>query len=106
MGMGEPTVLPCEICEAIERRPNRLNNLQFIKEFDDHVRRESQILVWMGQFRDSAGTRYELAENMIQPYPDMTATRIISFKPEKLRDTPNSRDISDPNSRERNGSRL
>jgi hypothetical protein len=45
IGMGEPTILPREICEAIERRPNRLNNLQFIKEFDDHLRRESQILV-------------------------------------------------------------
>jgi hypothetical protein len=45
MGMGEPTILPCEICEAIERKPNQLNNIQFIKEFDYHVRRESQILV-------------------------------------------------------------
>jgi hypothetical protein len=41
MAMGEPTILPREICEATERRPNRLNNLQFIKEFDDHLRRES-----------------------------------------------------------------
>jgi hypothetical protein len=45
MGIGEPTILPREICEAIERRQNRLNNLQFITEFDDHLRRESQILV-------------------------------------------------------------
>jgi hypothetical protein len=45
MGMGERTILPREICEAIERRPNRLNHLQFIKEFNDHLRRESQILV-------------------------------------------------------------
>jgi hypothetical protein len=48
MGMGEPTILPPEICEAIKRRPNRPNNLQFIKEFDDNQRRKSQILVWMG----------------------------------------------------------
>jgi hypothetical protein len=45
IGMGEPAILPREICEAIERRPNRLNNLQFIKKFDDHLRRGSQILV-------------------------------------------------------------
>jgi hypothetical protein len=45
MGMGEPTILPREICEAIERRPKPLNNIQFVKEFDDHMRRESQILV-------------------------------------------------------------
>jgi hypothetical protein len=43
--MGEPTILPREICEAIERKPNRLHNIQFIKEFDDHLRREGQILV-------------------------------------------------------------
>jgi hypothetical protein len=58
------SILPRKICEAIERRPNQLNNLQFIKEFDDHLRRESQILVWMGQFHDLAWTRSELAENM------------------------------------------
>jgi hypothetical protein len=45
MGMGEPTILPREICKAIERRPNRLNNLQFIKEVDDYLSRKSQILV-------------------------------------------------------------
>jgi hypothetical protein len=45
MGMGEPTIFPREICEVIERRPNQRNNLHFIKEFDDHLRRESQILV-------------------------------------------------------------
>jgi hypothetical protein len=41
MGMGEPTILPREIYKAIERRPNQLNNPQFIKEFNDHLRRES-----------------------------------------------------------------
>jgi hypothetical protein len=41
MRTGEPPILPREICEAIERRTNRLNNLQFIKEFDDQLRRES-----------------------------------------------------------------
>jgi hypothetical protein len=40
-GMGEPVILRREICEAIERKPNRRNNLQFIKEFDEHLRRES-----------------------------------------------------------------
>jgi hypothetical protein len=45
MGMGEPAICPHEICEAIERRPSGLNNLQFIKEFDDYLRQESQILV-------------------------------------------------------------
>jgi hypothetical protein len=47
IGMGEPTILPREIYQVIERRLNLLNNLQFIKEFDDHLRRESQILVWI-----------------------------------------------------------
>jgi hypothetical protein len=45
IGMGEPTILPREIYEEIERKPNRPNNVQFIKEFDDHLRGESQILV-------------------------------------------------------------
>jgi hypothetical protein len=45
MEMGESTILPREICEAIERRPNQLNDLQFIKEFNDHLRQQSQILV-------------------------------------------------------------
>jgi hypothetical protein len=45
MGMGKPTIPPREIREAIERRPSGLNNLQFIKEFDDYLRQESQILV-------------------------------------------------------------
>jgi hypothetical protein len=94
MGIGEPTILPREICDAIERRPNRLNNLQFVKEFDDHLRRESQILVWMGQLRDSAWTRSELAENIIQSCPNMMATRIISFKLEKNFKTPQTAEIS------------
>jgi hypothetical protein len=88
-----------------ERRPNRLNNVEFIKEFDDHLRRESQMLVWMGQFRDSAWTRSELAENMTQPCPNTIEVRTISFIPKQLRDSPNCRDISDPNNRERNKSR-